>query len=517
MIAGQVEAKTPIFFNNHSKVKKTALYKVVQTGKMPTFPMLSGTVASNPAAQQAARPTNVYRTYLSGSEEYLNEDLKSKYECEYDVYGHITSLRLYEWNSHSGTYILSGYRVCEYLQLPNSKFVKTKDEYEEYDSYGDCAEKRRYTSSYDSKGMLLRAKYEYFDLDQSVWNDVEEIETVLNNGVRTAIKYNGNVDNRFSFDEKGRISLYKEDDDNWLAYTWNDADRPVEVVENLKDDSDGDGLPDDVIVAKMYNIQIVHNEKYFDPYSLTPLEIENDISIYPDSKISWGDFAVDDNTLHSFYYNADASADINGVTLHAQKRTVVSSDKSQITETTTNDGDTVQITKTYILDGYGSYRKTYDEIEGDYYEISATYSKYGELTRQYIYMPNYGIEYEGIYNREYDNQKRPVKTTFSENIPILSAYEETYDAWTNVDLADIDALPILSSSVFIDPAAETIVIDNIIAGTVIKVTDLSGRSIYQQIATGEREKLPGVSLAKGVYIVTVQTGDCKTVKKIIKQ
>ncbi|MDR2692056.1 MAG: hypothetical protein LBB73_07170 [Dysgonamonadaceae bacterium] len=165
MFAGQVWAQTPDFLKKRPKttVAKTALHSSSSTGEPPLFPMRSGIIANDPAAKQAARPTRIYRKYppVPSSTGFYN--LKEKYECEYDNYGHITSLKIYEWNKSQEDYTFKVSVVSEYYQLPNGEFVKTKEEYEYYGRSSSYFEKQRYTSAYDDNGMQLWYQSETFN------------------------------------------------------------------------------------------------------------------------------------------------------------------------------------------------------------------------------------------------------------------------------------------------------------------------------------------------------------------
>jgi len=79
---------------------------------------------------------------------------------------------------------------------------------------------------------------------------------------------------------------------------------------------------------------------------------------------------------------------------------------------------------------------------------------------------------------------------------------------------EVSAAPAVA--VFPNPATEFITIQGA-AGSLITVSDLSGRTVYKQAMTGESETIAVSSWANGVYLVAVQTGNNKTVSKIVKK
>ncbi|MDR1222097.1 MAG: T9SS type A sorting domain-containing protein [Tannerella sp.] len=505
-------------------VEKTALRSSSPMGELPVFPLLSGTVVNNLAAQQVVRPTTVYREYLL---DYQDERRKSKYECEYDSYGHITSLKLYEWNGSE--YVSSGYVVNEYHQLPNGEFVKTKEEYEQRrDEYSH--EKQRYTSAYDNKGMQLWHQYEYFDFNTSTWNVSGRTEARIENGVRTAILYNEEVDDSYTFDSKGRIIRYDYDysfDSGYIAYKWNDNDRIVEMVESRTSDSNDDGLPDGTYTYTYRNIEIVHNEKYFNPYSLSPLSFDdNDVAEI--TWISWGDFSVDDYTLHEVYYNIDATAVMGGEELQAQMRTTVNNNGNQIVQTVTGQVygmEIERVTVIDVLDEYGSYHRLEGEGTDDTYERLATYNEYGELLRRYNKESwideEQTYKYDYVYDRERDNQNRPAKTTYSyKNDYILdyqTSWEETYDTWTTVTLpSGIQETAKSAVSVYPNPAVENISLSGISGKANIVLSDVNGRMLLNR-SINEKETISVSHLPAGVYFIRIQTNEGISTTKLIKK
>jgi hypothetical protein len=375
LFAGQAEAQKFDFLKKHKRtVDRATLRSSSPMGNLPVFPLLSGTVVNSLAAQQVARPTTVYRELPF---DYPEQSESLKYECEYDSYGHITSLKHYEWDGSK--YVFTGSVESEYHRLPSGEFVKIKDGYElRHSEYSQT--KGRHTSAYDNRGMLLWRQFESFNFDISTWQVGERTEARIENGVRTAILYNGVVVDSYTFDSKGRIIRYDYDSDysnSTVSYTWNDNDRIVEAAESGTRDSDGDGFPDDTYAYTYRNIEIAHNEKYFNPYSLSPLD--NDVNEY--SWLSWGDFSVDDYTLHKVYYNLDATVVEDDMELQGQMRTIVNNSGNQIVQTTTiqvGGLETEAMTATIdVLDGYGSYRILEESGVDGRYEHLATYTMLG--------------------------------------------------------------------------------------------------------------------------------------------
>jgi hypothetical protein len=524
LFAGQAGAqKTLGFLKKSQKTQsKAPLHSSLAVSKQFVFPTLSGTRLNNLAAQQVSRPTTIYRDeYSSGR--------KLKYECEYDTYGHVTSVKLYVWDDSHNDYIFLGSSENEYLQLPNGEFVPTKVDWE-YKYSDEYTEKRKYTASYDSKGMELWSQEEFYDFELSTWNIHNRTEALIENGVRTAILYNGEVDDQYTFDSKGRIIRDNYSDNYYsseIFYEWNNNDRLIRVVESSTRDSDDDGIADYVASYTYDNIQIVYNEKYFDSYSLTPFTLFDDrINVW--EEISWGDFSIDDYSLHIVYYNLDATVMEDGEEMQGQIRTTVNASQNQIKRETIIGSEVIGSETTYLLDGYGSYRilEEYDDWTND---RSVTYNEYGELMRE----SDTGIEtdenneewlygYEYVYDREYDAQNRPVRTTltsnrFEESSDANVTYEETYDTWTTIELLfDIQETVEPAVLVYPNPATDYIVIDNADKAD-ITISDLSGRIVHRQTAVGNKENIPVASLVQGIYIVTVQANNYTIVNKFIKK
>jgi len=80
----------------------------------------------------------------------------------------------------------------------------------------------------------------------------------------------------------------------------------------------------------------------------------------------------------------------------------------------------------------------------------------------------------------------------------------------------IEDVAVNQLQIFPNPATDYITVADATASR-ITVSDLSGRVVYQQAMTGDKETIAVSSWAKGIYLVTVQTGNNKTVSKIVKK
>jgi hypothetical protein len=383
----------------------------------------------------------------------------------------------------------------------------------------EYTEKRRYTAAYDNKGMQLWYQTESSNSDSPAWQLDSRTEARVINGIRTAILQNGEMDSRYTFDNKGRITSYYESDSygiSSISYTWNDNDHLVEMGESY---TDYNGVPDYSYTYTYSNIQIVHNANYFDPYSLYPFSLFGSGSddIYPDGyDISWGNFSVDDYTLHRVYYNMDATGTADGEEIEGQLRTTVHDGGNRIEQTVTVGRETLVTETVYVLDGYGSYRILSDsEADGEYDE-SVIYNEYGEQVR-YSFSDS-----EYLYDRDYDTQKRPVKTTYSYKYgqdflskDFETEWEETYTAWTAVDLpSGIAETTQPAASVYLNPAAKNIRLSGIDGKASVALSDINGRIVLRRNIAGE-ETLSVAHLPAGMYFASIQTNEKISTQKFI--
>jgi hypothetical protein len=534
LFAGQIWAQQPFdFLKKYRKpLEKTSLRNSSTLGELPVFSMRSGTMLNAPAGKQVSRPTTIYQKSTLGSlTPYF------KFECSYDKYGHITLLKHYYWDGLD--YVLKSYTENEYHQLPNSEFVKTKEEYYELGNEY-FFRKKRYTSDYDNKGMLLWYKNENFNVNTSDWYVSELIEARIENGVRTAMLYNGEVDNRYAFDHKGRI-IRNDKNNNYtgissISYTWNDNDRLIEIVINRTIDNNGNALPDtdDPYIYTYRNIEIVHNEKYFNPYSLDPLGLEenSDNNVDVLTEVSWGDFSVDDYTLHEVCYNLDVTGIEANMEFQNQVRTTINNAGKQIVRTATIQASGIEISSatmtTDVLDEYGSYHRLINEGDNTF-EYLVRYNAYGELLQnckklaweedgnEYLYENDY------IYTHEYDNLERPVKTIYSRRYKYNSdtseySWEETYDAWTTIILLSSIAQETVANaiSIYPNPVEESIRFSGIEGEANITLSDVDGRVLLHRSIDG-KEAVSVSHLPAGVYFINIQINGSALTSKFIKK
>jgi hypothetical protein len=528
LLTGQVNGQTSRFLRIHKgDVTEIQLRNLnrQQTGERRVFPLQSGIAVSDPATKQVARPTTIFRE--SDIIQTIEGPRKSKYECEYDDYGHVTSLKYYDrnadpFNPDGWNYVLQYSVVIEYHRLPNGEFVRTKEEFagNYYNYYNDSKYRRIF--AYDDKGMQLWYQFETWDHEKSSWHLDSRMEAVVNdNGVRTAIRRyqldteQMETDHSYTFDDKGRITRYEYEwagEKSSMIYIWDDNDRITKVVDSWTED----GVKREVAYE---NIQIVWNDQYFNPYSLAPLSSD-------DADYDAGNFA-DDYTLHQIFYNADANITIDGDVLHAQIRTTVNDDHTQIAIIYTVDSEIVQSIFLYILDENGSYRIE-ENYDGEKYKREVTYNSYGELTWEYdqdLWIDGEGeerqYENENVYDREYDDQGRQVKTVCSSrfgNSPLLKEYEDTYTAWTSVTIpSESEKIPDVIISVYPNPATDRVVIDNAPVGAVVTILDMSGRELRRRTLAGNRETVSIATLPQGLYLFIIQTDTRKIINKIIKK
>ncbi|MDR0412715.1 MAG: T9SS type A sorting domain-containing protein [Dysgonamonadaceae bacterium] len=526
LLAGPVSAqKAPGFLKKHVRThNKASLRHSRQISSVFDLPALPVASVSSRTAQEVARPTTVYREDNSGQ--------KWKYECTYDTYGHVASVKLYEWNSEQETYTLRGSVEREYHRLPNGEFVITKAE-SEYLWNAEHPDKHRHTAAYDSKGMHLWSQGEAYNFEASEWNPVSRTEARIENGVRTAILHDGVVDDRYTFDNKGRLTRYRNNGYTYsedMTYTWNNNDRLVEVVDSGVEDLNGDGIFDDTYTVTYSNLQIVHNEKYFDPYSLEPFPFGSSSNSDSSEQVSWGNFSIDDYTLHTVYYTMDMNVVENGMEMQAQRRATVNAAKNQIKEEIIVGSIVFRTETTDLPDGYGSYRIISENGGEIDYEESSTYSEYGELLRDYVAEFSVGeggekelyFGHEVVYDREYDAQHRPVRTTVSnsmlgENPNASVTYVETYDAWTTVGLPSGIAAPARPAvSLYPNPATDYIVAGNAEQAD-ITISDLSGRVVCRQAAAPNRATVSVAHLPAGVYFVEIRGNGGIAAGKFIKK
>ena len=124
------------------------------------------------------------------------------------------------------------------------------------------------------------------------------------------------------------------------------------------------------------------------------------------------------------------------------------------------------------------------------------------------------------YEYQYDNKKTMETAYFWDN---------GSNAWTKISTAQynyyysplaINSISWVTGdrqvSVFPNPATNYITVRGT-AESVITVSDLSGGIIYNRVMPGETDTIDVSSWASGTYIIAVETGNNRTVSKIIKK
>lgn len=423
---------------------------------------------------------------------YRGTDQQEKIEYTYDRYGHTTSQKTYY---KSGGEFIPGMTITyEYHQLPNGQFVETKREY---------SESQRSSAAYDDKGMELWSQMEYYDAENSKWVLDSRTEVVLNAlGIRTGInEYNPEtgkmeLSSLFTFDGAGRVTKVTWDEDEVIRYTWGDR---LDDLTTMEAEVDGERV-------KYQNFDIVLNMEYFDPYSLSPTDIDR-------NDLGEGLYAWEDYKLQTLLVNAD-------ITYGSMKGTmrVVLDDEGGFTQTITIGGSEMsRIDFKKLANGGWS---EVENAQGEREEATKEYNKYGALTRYYDYGSWYEgdevIPHEEIYNREYDTEGRPTKTTYFSNGQEM--HVEVYEEWTAIDPTGISEIKVQPSlAIYPNPATDYIVIDNVPEGAMVSISDLSGRTVYKQQAAGVQETISVSSLVNGLYLVTLYTGNDQTVGKFVKK
>jgi len=93
-------------------------------------------------------------------------------------------------------------------------------------------------------------------------------------------------------------------------------------------------------------------------------------------------------------------------------------------------------------------------------------------------------------------------------------YNYSYSSITVNDISQVNSGQ--PTIVFPNPATNYITVKGI-TGSLITVSDLSGKTIYKQPMAGENGNIDVSSWASGVYIISVEKGNNRTVSKIIKK
>jgi hypothetical protein len=426
---------------------------------------------------------------------------RQKVEYIYNNDGYIVSAKLYEKQGESNEYTLVNSEVRDFHKLSNGEFVQTKAE------TGD----HRQTAAYDSRDMRLWKQTERYI--GSAWVLESRMEAVVNsNGIRTGIrKYNPNTKQMetlpYTFDNQGRLVRAE-------FYVGEEGDIPAVYTATWGSGRvyTGYSFSTDAVSQTYQNIVAVQNEEYFNPYDLVGVD---------DSDASGG--AIDGLLLRPAYTDYEMHyVFCNGEMVYAGNtyvQQIVKDDaNNEISEVVKIGNTEVQKTVYKQLANGGWSRTDYEQgvIRG---QAITEYDTHGFLTRYYFVGKENGEitdQYEETYVIEYDAQGRPTKCTHTngDNTPVV---EETYAEWVVKGSTGIESIAAAKLSVYPNPATDYVVIENISAGSDITVNDLSGRTVYKQTAASNKETLSVASLAKGIYFVTVQTGNNKTVGKLIKK
>ena len=425
--------------------------------------------------QSVHLPTTAYRT--EGSNEI-------RVNYTYDSNGRVASEHRY-LKKADGNYILVDSIARAYHQLPSGKFTSIKDEVKRknimpevigrdeetgrpmfgneyrYDLYSHYNE----TAAYDAKGMQLWSQN-----GSSI-----EVAILDENDIRTDIhRYNNgeiytDSERSYTFDDKGRVVEYSYEYDSYYngysrttTYTWGDNDMITSFSESYEArERDGDEVNISSGEYSYNNIVTVLNEEYFEPYSLSPIQLgesderDGNLEAWERAPLSFTDiqkYAWDDYTLRQCFFNMDISGTDDGEQISATWRTVVDNAKGEIAIIIALDG--VEAGKQiYEKLPYGGYKHSAIE-DGDTTRIQIMeYNQYGALVRDYSYR-SYEDYYDYTtrteindrqYTRQYDTQGRPIKTVYSYkskyddgDYSTPFTFEETYNAWTssNVEIPE---------------------------------------------------------------------------------
>jgi hypothetical protein len=434
-------------------------------------------------------PTVAYRHSSYGD--------NSKIEYEYDPFGHITLEKVYQQNN-AGEYVWQRTISRSFHQLPNGEFVKTEEEITDY---------QRYSAAYDGKGMKLWYQLDYNNPIDTEWKLSEREEAVLNeNGIRTAIRvYNWQteqmeISDKYAFDDQGRVIHIKIDSPasgwEWKEYRWNEDNQIIEYSYGMDNSS-----------VTNTNIISVLNGQYVNPYSL-----------YPESQgYSSLETSGDDYNLHRWYFNADIIVKNSYGTRQEKWETTINAEKNEIT-VSVSDGNIVDTYKTLITDEYGSYYHIEREGSEYVYSVKKEYNQYGSLILEDRFSPlyGYGAEIDYIYDRNYDSLGRPTTTAYYSSE--WMEYEETYDAWTLINKPSgiNEKKELQKFSIYPNPMIDFLTVENA-GNSTITVSDITGHIIYKRERHKENTTLNTSSWKSGIYFVTIQNGNSRTTKKVIKK
>ncbi len=422
-------------------------------------------------------PTVAYREYTAGS--------KEKYEYEYDGWKHIVEEKCYRF--YSDSYVLYSTTKRVFFRLSNGEFMKTKETVTIRNPlYGETV--TEYTAEYTADGMLLWeqtvSEYRY-----------SRTESILNeDGIRVALsRYNEDteemeIDNRFTFDEKGRVISYTdEESDTFNSYTW-DEDNKLS----------GFTTTEDGVVMVFSNVVFVWGEQYINPYSLFPL---NNNSVKSEEEALIQQWRI--------------NADVNMLGVIVSMESSVNDDETEFVTTFNLSGmelgkETLTIEN---IDPYPfrKYEKAY--VEDGQSTIVATFifDNYGLIA----YQDFENTSNSKVYLNVYDNDGKILSTGLMLGANSEPNYTETYEEWTDASLLDIKEFPVSPSlSVYPNPTRGLVNINSAVPVEKIKVFNQAGIMMQQEYETSvlNMDNLPA-----GIYFLQVGTAEGTSVQKVIKK
>ncbi|NDW18436.1 T9SS C-terminal target domain-containing protein [Dysgonomonas sp. 216] len=526
-LASMSSAQKPSFFLPKSKKKSQTTE--VRSSDEQTFRYPQ----KRSSSKSVYRPTKV--TSWTYWDDEILESQNDQITYKYDDYGHIISEEHCNYVVNLDMCASNIVITNKYEQLPNGLFVVSEFHYNAENGHNQ----ERKKCNYDDKGMLLSSREEYYNSDEADqgWQLRDASETVVNaQGIRTGIKYY-NSDTKemelaahLTFDNKGRlikdtgdVNDKDYDENEWTEYKWNDQNMLSEISMYTKfeeaDETESNlrnSTEDEYMLVTFTNITPIYGQEYFDIYSLQPADQDMD-----DDKYAQG-YSIS----KQFLYNADIL--IDGKKAGTVISTVNASKTEMSTATKLNDNFISKYT-TKFTDNYGSYTKIeeyYDEDTGELketWERTVQYNEYYDEIRSFeegktLKTDKYYHLQEEEYDREYDTQKRPVKTTFynrwqyakDETSTLTKRSVETYSAWQTINLGNsINNVKVGSFLVYPNPTAGKIIIDGTEQPNV-KIFDLSGKCLLQT----KNNEINLSGFGNGAYLLQINDNEAV---RIIKQ
>lgn len=514
-ITGNISA-SPIRFRQSVQKEKSTQKSLQQ------FPFT--TKLSRATSSVKYLPTVVNRTSSGGGSNI-------KYDFKYDMYGNIEEFKVYMNYGNEQMEIVE-HQKFEYAKLPDGSFVSTKRE-------SLLGQPRRYTASYDAKGMMLFEKSEIYG-SQEKWEIWDYVESVLTNGVRTGLRrYNTQTqemenDTNFVFDSKGRIQKYTDEycgipeDESGepqvkkdiTTYVWEDNDKLIEQT-----------LTGDDGVITISNIQYVLNCEYINAYDLFP---EN-IFVGSDKPISGGYFPHEyfrswKEELNPILYNA--RIDYNGASGNILCTTntdntyltmdVKLNDKliqhNELTLLKQNNVEQyVSVTHDYDMDGNNNYKTRKELSFNKYNDIVREFSKYEDFSEDST--ENYSSEEETLYNRAYNSNAQPTHTVCSKAVSgyygtseMREIYTDTYTAWAALEITALNNVDDIKLNVYPNPVVNSLIIEDA-AGMQLSVMNMQGNVMLNTKITQDVFTVDATAWTNGTYILKIGNSTFKVIKK----